>query len=650
MKIGKWIKGLLLAIAIFGIGLDICAQAGRDSLDNHYVGLLPRKEPSGIKGIQVNGFYRFFATYTRQYNGYPLSSALGDTLLPRSLFIGDDAQLPNLLLNISGNLKDGSSWGMDVQMFQFLNGSIGTSYGKQVADSLRPNIQFPMGSLRLGGNLGAMLGMTLYGNFKTKWGSWSTSIGGIQWVAISDLTMSSFRGYNRFMLFERNPWDPMGKNITGRYQQYFEQGSIDQDNRWGNRAFQGAVINGTLPGNFSTMLMAGKTEMNGGFVRTPNYTIGGKVKYTGKAGFIAINGIGARNYTDSLAQESFGSNVITTEFFVRLGKHTVKGEVGVGNYFSPLHQLKPGELVQIKYNTPVYFKKLSFEATYYRISPRVVNNAALYWNTTVREYSTNEIPAGSVGSSSLLVPFASSMTRLGQFTNNRTGFNLNFQWEGKNWKWNGGLGSGAEIEKTVGSISVGNPVNQFTRSRFWRWNFPANVGPYNRYSDIYRDVYQTIQLSDDSSGVTLYKKYFNNAELQVKHHRLIGNHDWYVFALFQANSCGREWSPITVTSEKAYVRQYSAEWETYCRLTQRLMINAYYGYERTIGNYLTNINEETFRPMNQFGLGWGYGVDIDLGKNARLYLRNRYFSFEDKSFPLDKFQGSEWTVELKAFF
>lgn len=113
-----------------------------------------------------------------------------------------------------------------------------------------------------------MLGMTLYGNFKTKWGSWSTSLGGIQWVAISDLTMSSFRGYNRFMLFERNPWDPMGKNITGRYQQYFEQGSIDQDNRWGNRAFQGAVVNGTLPGNFTVLMMAGKTEMNGGFVRT----------------------------------------------------------------------------------------------------------------------------------------------------------------------------------------------------------------------------------------------------------------------------------------------------------------------------------------------------------------------------------------------
>lgn len=650
MRIGKWIKCVVLLAPFIGFTNVTLAQLHGDSLDQHYVGLFPRKEPAGIKGMQVNGFYRFFATYTQQEYGYPLTSALGDTVLPKSLFIGDDAQLPNLLLNISGNLKDGSSWGMDVQMFQFLNGNIGTTYGKQVPDSLRPDIQNPIRSARLGGNLGSMLGMTMYGNFKTKWGSWNTSIGGIQWVAISDLTMSSFRGYNRFMLFERNPWDPMGKNITGRYQQYFDQGSIDQDNRWGNRAFQGAVVNGILPGNFSTMMMVGKTEMNGGFVRTPNYTCGGKLKYSGKAGFIAINGISARNFTDSLAQDVFGSNVMTTEFLLKINNHSFKGEMGMGNYFSPLHDLKPGELIQLKYNTPIILKKLSFEGTYYRISPRVVNNAALYWNTTIREYSTNDIPAGSVGSSSLLVPFASSMTRLGQFTNNRTGFNLNFQWEGKQWKWNGGLGSGAEIEKTVGSISVGNPVNQFTRSRFWRWNFPANVGPYNRYSDIYRDVYQTVHLSDDSSGVTLYKKYFNNAELQVKHHRMLGNHDCYVFGLFQANSCGREWSPITVTTEKAYIRQYSAELETYCRLSQRVMVNAYGGVERTIGNYLTDINEETFRPLNQQGIGWGVGVDIDLGKNARLYIRDRYFSFEDTSFPLDRFKGNEWTVELKAFF
>ncbi|MFM7234661.1 MAG: hypothetical protein ACKOZM_08720, partial [Flavobacteriales bacterium] len=287
----------------------------RDTIEKTYYtpGLSPSefRKPQG--SVQVNGFYRFFATYTQQQLPYTLTSALGDTVLPRSLFIGDDAQLPNLLMNVSGQLPGGSSWGFDLRWFQFLNGNIGTSYGKQIPDSLRPDIQYPLGTVALGGNLGGMLGMTLYGNFKTKFGSWSTSVGGIQWLAVSDLTFASWKGYNRFMLFERNPWDPMGKSVTNRYKQYYDQGSIDQDARWGNRAFQGAVLNGTqLPGNMSCMIMVGKTEQNGGFVQIPNYAYGGRIRknFRGNS-FISIN---TRQYTDSLAKEQFGSSIFTTEF------------------------------------------------------------------------------------------------------------------------------------------------------------------------------------------------------------------------------------------------------------------------------------------------------------------------------------------------
>jgi hypothetical protein len=83
---------------------------------------------------------------------------------------------------------------------------------------------------------------------------------------------------------------------------------------------------------------------------------------------------------------------------------------------------------------------------------------------------------------------------------------------------------------------------------------------------------------------------------------------------------------------------------------QRCALSMYGGVERTLGNYTTDINEETFRPMNQYGKGYGIGCDIDLGKNARLYIRQRWFEFEDKSFELDHFKGKELSVELKAFF
>jgi len=616
------------------------------------LGLMPKEFNKSKGSVQVNGFYRFYATYTRQLLPYTLSPALGDTVLPRSLFIGDDSQLPNMLLNVSGQLPGGSSWGFDVRMFQFLNGSIGPSYGRQVPDSVRPDIQYPLGTVALGGNLGAMLGMNLYGNFKTKYGSWSTTVGGIQWLAVSDLTFASWKGYNRFMLFERNPWDPMGKSVTNRYKQYYDQGSIDQDARWGNRAFQGVVINGTqLPGNLSCILMAGKTEQNGGFSQVPNYAYGGRIRKNFEDNaFVSINTINTRNYTDSLAREEFGLSVITTEFQYQQFGVLLKGEVGMGEYFSPEHNDGWGEVMQLKASNVMKGDRPVVELHYFRISPKVVNNNGVYWNTSVREYTINDIPAGSVGSSSLLLPFGSSVTRVGQMTNNRQGLNLNVQAKVQRLKISAGIGTSAELKPAAAVITVGHPINQFTRSRFWRWNFPANVGPYNRYSDVYRDVYETVQLSDDSMGVVVNKKFFNSAEVQLKYEHDIAGHESYFFALLQANTCSRDFSAIPVTGEEAYVRQYASEIEWYFRVTPRFMFNAYAGIERTLGNYLTEINQETFRPLNQYGKGFGVGGDIDLGKNTRLYLRHRWYSFEDTSYPLDAFRGRELIVELKAFF
>jgi hypothetical protein len=88
----------------------------------------------------------------------------------------------------------------------------------------------------------------------------------------------------------------------------------------------------------------------------------------------------------------------------------------------------------------------------------------------------------------------------------------------------------------------------------------------------------------------------------------------------------------------------------YYAIKPGMLINAYYGYERTLANYLTDINETTRRPRNQIGEGIGCGVDLDCGKNVRLYARHRWYYFNDRSFELDQFRGRELTIELKAFF
>ena len=80
------------------------------------------------------------------------------------------------------------------------------------------------------------------------------------------------------------------------------------------------------------------------------------------------------------------------------------------------------------------------------------------------------------------------------------------------------------------------------------------------------------------------------------------------------------------------------------------MITQYLGIERIVANYSTQVNIDTQRPINQEGIGVGLGIDYMIAKNTGLYFRHRYFTFEDTSFPMDKFSGHESTLELKVTF
>ncbi len=95
---------------------------------------------------------------------------------------------------------------------------------------------------------------------------------------------------------------------------------------------------------------------------------------------------------------------------------------------------------------------------------------------------------------------------------------------------------------------------------------------------------------------------------------------------------------------------YNHQIENYYQVHPKCVLAQYLGVERIIGNYSTQINEETKRPLNQTGMSVGIGIDYMMAKNTGLYLRHRYFRFNDKSFPKDAFEGNETTLEIKVMF
>ena len=207
-----------------------------------------------------------------------------------------------------------------------------------------------------------------------------------------------------------------------------------------------------------------------------------------------------------------------------------------------------------------------------------------------------------------------------------------------------------ELERITSQLTYGRKVNSLTLSEFYRWEYPSMVGPYSRLSKVYRGVYETVNLNNIQSGQIKDDKHFNSVELQAKYQYKVKKFNSFCFYLGSFNSAQTQFSPFVVLTEKAYIRQYSHEVENYLALSARSILTSYIGIERVLGNYETDINDLSYMPRNQTSIGIGLGLDYNLSKNTSLYLRHRYFSFEDKNYVLDYNNGHETTLELKVTF
>lgn len=613
-------------------------------------------KPSPLQGLSISGNYRFYGQHRFLTDPYAFEIANGDPvyLEGRNILIGDATQLPELTLNISGRPNSKTSFGTDLIVWNQMTGDF---------DYYR-NLQ---------------LGINLYGNFSTDFGNVGIRAGGIHWHQMTPFTMRSFAGFNRYSLFERNPWDPQFKNVDERYSQYYKLGAISQDTRWAQQAFQGLIMDVTeLPLGISLSLIYGKTQNAGSAFATansipedsssvtflgllentiPNNVYGGQfTKVFGKHS-IGLNSFNRYSYSDLLAQDEIHNSVHTTTFNFMFNKIEITGEAGIGQYRDVYQDLGIGELISTKIKlTEKLIRKLPMEIHLYRIASNVVNNNSEFVNTSVVEVPSAAASSQQViGSNGVLQQTGSAMLGVGQMANNRQGLNLNSDFKikiGSNHiKGVIGMGISQEIENLNNQITYGHAINGLTMSRLWRWSFPSNVGPYNRLSVLYRGIFETVNLTDlDASGSVINDKHFNNIETQLKYEFKLFNRPFYMFYLGMYNSVQPNFSPITVFTEDAYIRYYAHQFENYYRIHPKLVLAQYLGLERVIGNYSTQVEIESNRPLNQNGLAIGFGLDYILAKNTMLYLRHRYFKFEDTSYALSKFAGNESTIELKINF
>lgn len=596
--------------------VSVDPQTSRQQLNPSF-----NKPTDFLDNLDISGYYRFIANYREMTTVYSHLEANKN-----NLFVGDDSQIPQLMLNLKGYAGSNTFFGTDLFMWTPLTGA------GQVE-----NVK------------GLNLGISLYGSFTTALGNFTVRTGGINWYAMSPFTFQTNKGYNRYSLFERNPWDPQTGKVESRYSDFYTSGAINQDQRWGNQAFHGLIIEGAqLPRNFSFSALVGKTQFDGGMAALPNTSAGGRLQksYKGENGWIAINTFNNESLVDSLKSVKAGFNMVTAEW-----KHQFKGvkvysELGTGKKFASGYNGDWGEALSVKVSGDIH-KKYATEVHLYRVSPNVFNNSSIFINSSIQQ----TVQSNTSQTQPVLIPVSSAVLPIGQLSNNRQGIEINSQINFGRLKNSVGYAISGEIEALSPSITYTHAFNNLALSRFWRWDFPSGVGPYANLNKIYRSVFETVRMRElDANGKPLYKKYFNTIELNSKYKTKLGTKEMYVFYLGSFNSVQNFVSPTVVFGEKALLRAYYHQAESYLKLNPNLVLTTYASFERILGNYNTQTDTETRRPKNQTGYSVATGIDLQMGKGVGLYIRERWMKYFDSSFVNDRYQGFETTVELKAFF
>ena len=623
------------------------------------------KDP--ISNIRMGGYFRFLG-YVRNfqemydfdvpnyYSGeYPQSTTIG---------IGTGYREPMMMLSISGKANKNVSLGTDLMLNSPFNG------------------KFENNSIAM------YLGTNLYSTINTDFGKFGVHAGGIKWYRQSKLTVWAEEGYLRYSLFERAPYDPLSKEVVERYSKYYDKGSISQDIRFGNVAFQGvtltgSAIDGPSSSTFSFQSIIGKTQHNIGEIISygkDDYCAGLRINNDlSNASNFALNYFASITATDSVKNNFRKFTIQSLEFNFKLKKLRFTGEGGIGSYESHITEKESGEVFIINVDIPKEYSIIPFKLQYARIAPEAVNVNSSFKNTSVVELVHSAIVEEGADAT-IMTSFGGPINNLGYLANNREGFSLNTEFKIGDLVVSGGFGFYSEIERINANFSYSHNTNGLMLSRIAYFN--SGYGPYKQFNSYYRGVFENVNVSDsvyvndstlslsgylDTHGLPLFDKFYCSSDLHLKYKTKLFGNNLYLFSLTNYNTAQDFFSILPVTNSSAFIRHFNQQFDLCYELNKTTTFVFKYGIERVLGNEFTDIDDDdpyptdntwgvteeyipSFKPRDQFGNLVGFGFDIKLNDGAYLFLRHAAFHYYDKNFSATNIKGSESTLELKINF
>ena len=622
------------------------------------------KDP--ISNIRMGGYFRFLGYVRNFHNMYDLDVPnyySGVHPQNTTISVGTGYREPMMMLSISGKANKNVNIGTDLMLNSPFNGTFNNN------------------------SIAMYLGTNVYSTINSDYGKFGLHAGGIKWYRQSKLTVWAEEGYLRYSPFERAPYDPLTKEVSERYSKYYDKGSISQDVRFGNVAFQGLTftgsgIEGPDASTFSFQSIIGKTQHNVGEIISygkDDYSAGFRINHENSSGEnIAFNFFSSRTATDSVKNNYRQFNIASIELDFNINDIRVTGELGRGSYKSHLSKLKRGEAYVLNMDIPQNYFFIPVKLQYSRISPQAVNVNSSFQNTSVVELVQSTVVEEGADAT-IMTSFGGPINNLGYLANNREGISVNTEFKIGAVSVSGGFGFYSELERINTNFSYSHKTNGLMLSRISY--FSSGYGPYKQFNSYYRGVFENVNVSDtifinndtilsgyvDANGLPLFDKFYCSSDLHLKYKTRLFGKDLYLFSLTNYNTAQDFFSFLPVVNSSAFIRHFNQQFDLCYELNKTTAFVFKYGVERVLGNEFTDIDDAdpypndntwgvtedyipSFKPRDQFGNIIGFGFDIKLNEGAYLFLRHSNFYYYDKNFSATNIKGSESTLELKINF
>ena len=578
--------------------------------------MLAQEHSNQIKTLEVDGYYRFFGFHRNVHNLY------GSTGLPSVFQANDDFNSPSVNLNLK--LTTSSKSKLNIQLFFF-----------DPLNSINEN----KNEFRLGRK-----SVSIGGGLNTDIGNFDINFGGISYLRISDLSLSSPKQV-RNTLFDRNAWTYVWAP-TVQYRNYHLLSEYKRDENFGKRDVNGLIINGKkLSNGFSFMFFNGRTPFNIVDFKDELTTLKIQRKLNlSRVNFYLIRSNGIDDLSNGL---NFNNFIYGGEYESLISEWKIKTEAAFSKYYFERGDINENDMAFILNITPpARTSRVPLNAEIYYIGNDFVNIHSSIINSSVQNFSSESSALNGGDIADGARPYGNVMTPMHLKSNNRYGLKLNSDFGFKKLKFNLGYAISKSMNIDTNLVTFFHKVTGLFYSRIDQ--FQQQTGPFNNLTTFFRGYYEKVYVNSNYDYNS--NNLFTTSLVNIKYQNKLLEKDLFIFYLGEYQSIQN--NSIPFPNKKSFVKTYFHEFDLYYNILDDVALIGYFGKEVIKGSKDVGYEHNIFAAnlIDGVGTAIGTGVDISITPKSNLYLRYKNVDYLDKNHENYFYNGYELSAEFKVIF